>query len=478
MKVLLISPPSFNVIRGDSSDIFEEESGIYPPLGLMYIAAFLKENTKHSVEILDTQADGLTYPEIEAEIRRVSPDVIGITTLTFALLDVINIAKMVKTIDGNIHICLGGPHVYIYPYETIKFPFVDSLILGEGEIAFGELVNALERKTPLSEVKGVVSKDGSGPVNAGPREFNTNLDSLPFPDRGIIPYKKYNSVLAKDSLMTTMMTSRGCPFSCIYCHRPHMGKKYRTRSGINVVDEMEECVKMGIREFMIFDDIFTLQRDRVFEVCEEIIRRRLDISWDIRSRVNTVDYEMLKQLKKAGCKRISYGVEAGTEKVLKALKKGTTVEQSEKAIKMTRELGITTLADFMLGSPEEDREDIKKTIDFALKLKPDFAQFTITTPYPATELYRQGLESGVIKEDYWKKFAENPDENFETPVWEEILPKEELMGLLNTAYGSFYLRPGYIMRNILKVRSFGEFRRKARAGLKVFRLGRQICTKM
>ncbi|KAF0123192.1 MAG: methyltransferase [bacterium] len=470
MKVLLISPPSFNAIRGDSSDIFEEESGIYPPLGLMYIAAYLKTHTDHSVEILDTQANGFTYTEIEKEIRRTSPDIVGITTLTFTLIDVINIAKMVRRIDDNIHICLGGPHVYIYPDETILFTFVDSIVLGEGEVAFAELVNALEKNTPLGEVKGITFKNGDETINTGLREFNVNLDSLPFPDRGIIPYKRYNSVLSKESLMTTMMTSRGCPFSCIYCHRPHMGKKYRARSAVNVVDEMEGCVKMGVREFMIFDDIFTLDRNRVFEVCKEIIDRRLNISWDIRSRVNTVDYEMLKQLKKAGCKRISYGIEAGTDKVLRALKKGTTLKQSEEAIKMTKNLGITTLADFMIGSPGEERGDILKTIDFALRLKPDFAQFTITTPYPATELYRFGLDNGLIKDDYWKRFAEDPDENFETPVWEETLPKEELMELLNTAYRRFYLRPGYIVRSTLKVRSFAELKRKAKAGFKVFKV--------
>ena len=470
MKVLLISPPAFKTIRGDSSDIFEEESGIYPPLGLMYIASYLKAHTDHSVEILDTQANGLTYSEIENEIRRISPDIVGITTLTFTLIDVINIAKMARRIDGNIHICLGGPHVYIYPDETIRFPFVDSLVLGEGEIAFAELADSLGENIPLNKVKGIVFKNGKEIVHTEPREFNTDLDSLPFPERGMTPYKSYSSVLSKESLMTTMMTSRGCPFSCIYCHRPHMGKKYRTRSAVNVVDEMEECANMGIREFMIFDDIFTLNRGRVFEVCKEIIDRRLDISWDIRSRVNTVDYEMLKQLKKAGCKRISYGIEAGTDKALKALKKGTTLKQSEEAIRMTKDLGITTLADFMLGSPQEEREDILKTIDFALRLKPDFAQFTITTPYPATELYRLGLESGLIKDDYWKGFAEEPDSGFETPAWEENLSREELFELLLLAYKRFYIRPGYIMKSLIKVRSFKELKKKMKAGLKVFKI--------
>lgn len=470
MRVLLIFPPRKKILQADMSDIFEEESGFYPPLGLLYIASYLKENSHHEVEILDTQVSNMDYNQIKEKIIAYSPQVVGITAMTFNLLDVIDTAQVVKEVDSRIHINLGGPHPYIFRKESINLKCVDSLTIGEGEITFTELVNALEKKEPLAKVKGLVYKENDNIIYNEERGFLENLDALPQPDRTLIPYKKYHSVLAKDRLITTMMTSRGCPFRCIYCHRPHMGKKFRARSASNIIEEMEKCLELGIREFIFFDDIFTLDKRRVFDICDEILNRKLKVKWSVRARVDTVDYDMLVKLKKAGCKRIQYGIEAGTSKILQVLKKGTTLKQAQKAIQIAKEIGITTLADFMLGSPKETKEDILQTINFALKLNPDYTQFSITTPYPATELYTMGLESGLITQDYWLEFAKKPTSDFKTPVWEENLKKEELAKLLNLAYKRFYTRPQYILKELFSLSSLGEFKRKAKAGLKVFSL--------
>lgn len=470
MRVLLIFPPRKKILQADMSDVFEEESGFYPPLGLLYIASYIKENSDNEVEILDTQVENLDYDQIKYKIRDYQPQVVGITTMTFNLLDVMDVVKAVKEVNRNIHVNLGGPHPYIFQEESINLKFVDSLTIGEGEITFNELVNSVEKKEPLDKVKGLVFKKNGNIIYNQPRELIEDLDSLPNPDRRLIPYKKYHSVLAKNRLITTMMTSRGCPFRCIYCHRPHMGKKFRARSAFNIVKEMKECMGLGIHEFIFFDDIFTLDRRRVFEVCDEILTHKLNVKWSVRARVDTVDYEMLAKLKEAGCNRIQYGIEAGTPKTLKILKKDTTIIQAQEAIRMSKEVGMTTLADFMLGSPNETKEDILQTINFALKLNPDYAQFSITTPYPATELYNMGFESGLFTHDYWKEFAKNPTHNFKTPVWEEKLKKEELVELLNLAYKKFYTRPNYILKQLLSLSSIGEFKRKAKAGLKVFSL--------
>jgi len=470
MRVLLIFAPRKKILQADMSDVFEEESGFYPPLGLLYLASYLKETSSHEVEILDTQVENMDYNQIKEEISAYSPQVVGITAMTFNLLDVLDVAKAVKEVDSGIHVNLGGPHPYIFREESINLKFVDSLTIGEGEITFTELVNSLEKKEPLSKVKGLVYKEGDKIIYNEERSFIEDLDSLPNPDRTLIPYQKYHSVLGKDRLITTMMTSRGCPFRCIYCHRPHMGKKFRARSAFNIVKEMKECMELGIREFIFFDDIFTFDKKRVFEVCDEILNRHLKVKWSIRARVDTVDYDMLVRLKEAGCHRIQYGIEAGTDKTLKILKKGITLQQAQKAIHLAREVGMTTLADFMLGSPNETKEDILQTIEFALNLNPDYAQFSITTPYPATELYTMGFKSGLITQDYWREFAANPTSDFKTPVWEENLKKEELVKLLNLAYKKFYTRPNYILKQMFSISSIGEFKRKAKAGLKVFSL--------
>jgi radical SAM superfamily enzyme YgiQ (UPF0313 family) len=354
----------------------------------------LEKYIQHKVEILDTQVEEIPYNRLKDIIDKKSPDLVGITAMTFTLIDVIKTAQIVKSIDRDIKVVLGGPHVHIYPNETIDIPDVDYLVLGEGEITFTELVENITDIDKLKEIKGLVFKDNGITVNTGIKPFIDNLDELPFPARHLTPYRKYSSLLAKRSPITTMFTSRGCPYRCTFCDRPHLGKAFRARSAKNVVDEMEECVNMGIYEFLIYDDTFTIHRQRVIDICDEIIKRKLYIGWDIRARVDSVNEEMLRKLKKAGCERIHYGVEAGTEKILKVLNKGITLEQAMRAFEMTKKAGISTLAYFMIGSPTENREDVLQTIEFAKRLSADFVHITILTPFPATAIYRKGLEKG------------------------------------------------------------------------------------
>jgi len=322
----------------------------------------------------------------------------------------------------------------------------------------------------LRKVPGLVFKEGKKIINTGARELIDDLDAFPFPSRHLTPYRKYYSLLAKRSPVTTMITSRGCPYRCLFCERPHLGGKFRARTAGNIVDEMENCVDMGIKEFFIYDDTFAIDRQRATDICDEILNRGLDIGWDIRTRVDSVDREFLGKLSEAGCERIHYGVESGNPEILKVLRKGITIEQVRKAFKLTKDARISTLAYFMIGSPREAEAQIIETIEFAKELEPDFVHFSITTPFPATPLYYMGLEEGRFKNDYWKEFAENPTVDFVPELWEETLSREELIKLLKYAYKNFHIRPKYVIKRILDVRSFEEFKRKARAGLKVFRI--------
>ena len=470
MKILLIYPPAENEILNSYPSIVDEEAGFYPPLGLMYVAAYAERNTEHKIEILDTVVEKMDYPTIEREIERRKPDIVGIQVMTFMLIDVILTAKIIKRVNKEIKIVLGGPHVNIYPDETISIPEIDYIVLGEGEVPFTELIQNIENAHKLKKIRGLVFKEGEKIVNTGSRELIENLDTIPFPARHLTPYKKYYSLLANRSPVTTMMTSRGCPYKCLFCDRPHLGKKFRARSAGNVVDEMEECVDMGIKEFFLYDDTFAVNRQRAFDICNEIMNRDLDIGWDIRTRVDNVNKELLEKLREAGCERIHYGIESSNPEILKVLRKGITIEQAKEAFKMTKEVGITTLAYFMLGSPRETKSQILETIKFAKKLNPNFVHFSITTPFPATPLYYMGLEEGQLKSDYWKEFAKSPTKDFVPKLWEENLSGEELVELINYAYKSFYLRPRYILKELLKVRSLEEFKRKAKAGLSVFRI--------
>jgi len=317
-------------------------------------------------------------------------------------------------------------------------------------------------KTP-----GLLFKDDGRVTHTGFRPLIENLDKLPFPARHLTPYKKYSSLLAKRNPVTTIFTSRGCPFKCSFCARPHLGKKFRVQSAQRVVDELEECTKMGIHEFLFYDDTFTVNKQRVMDICQEIVRRKLKIGWDIRTRVDTIDEEMVKQLKKAGCQGIHYGVEAGTEKVLKVLNKNITLKQAKEAFNFTRKHKVPILAYFMIGNPTETKEDIYETFRVARSLNPDYVHMTILTPFPGTEIYLEGLKKGIIKKDYWKEFARNPSPSFRAPHWGEVFTRDELRDLLVKGYKGFYMRLPYILKRIGTLKSFGELKRKAAAALKV-----------
>ncbi len=342
------------------------------------------------------------------------------------------------------------------------------MALGEGERVFLELVNNIDDKNKLAEVKWIVFKRNGKIINTGVQELIKDLDSLPYPARQLVPYQKYSSLMAKRSPITTTFTSRGCPYKCLFCDRPHLGKVFRERSAVNVVDEMQQCYDMGIKEFLVYDDTFTVNRQRVFDVCDEIIKRKLDIGLDIRARVDTVDKDMLKKLRQANCERIHYGVEAGANHILKVLSKGITIEAVKDVFKMTKDIGIATLAYFMIGSPTETAGDIKQTVKLAKSLKPDYVHITIFTPFPATDAYRMGLEQGIIKRDYWLEFAKNPQPDFNPPYWNENFTREQLQELLIKAYKEFYTRPSYIFKSLISLKSVAELKRKAKAGLKVF----------
>ena len=476
MKILLINPPRFNEVVADNPSFIEEERGYNPPLGLLYIASYFEKYSlnKNSIHILDAQVEELNYDEkFKNKIQEINPDIVGITTMTFTLIDVIKTIKLIKEIENNLNkkiiIILGGPHPSIFPDETINLPNVNYVVRGEGEIPFLKLIECIQNKNDLKTVKGILYKQGKDIINTGTEDFIEDLNSLPFPDRSLVPIEKYNSIFAGNRIVTTMFTSRGCPYKCLFCDRPHLGKRFRARSAKNVVTEMEECKKMGIDEILIYDDTFTVEKQRVLDICDEIIKRNLKIIWDIRARVNTIDEEIVKKLKQAGCARIHFGVEAGTEKILKILNKGITIEQIKTAFKLSKKYKIDTLAYFMIGSPSETKEDIKQSIKLAKKINPNFIHITILTPYPATELYRSALEKGIIKNDYWREFAKHPEMGVKTQYWEEIFSKQELFKLLKGFYRDFYGRPSYILKQILKVKSFKDFTQKARAGLKILR---------
>lgn len=467
MKIMLIAAPGKETIKSDLIHLIHEERGVNPPIGLLYVASSIKKNSNHNVRILDAAVDKLNINEIGAHIKEFAPNIIGMTVSTFSLLECIEIARLAKDIDPRMKIIVGGIHVYIYPCETIEIGCFDYGLLGEAEHSIIELLNKLETNQNPSCIKGLVYKENGNTKFTGQPELLTDLDSIPFPDRTLLPYKRYNSIIAKANPVTIMITSRGCPCKCVFCDRPHLGKSFRVRSAGNVVDEFDECYRLGIKEILVYDDTFTINKQRVIDICRNIIERNIKIHWGIRARVDTVDEEMLELLNKAHCVRINYGVESGDPEVLKGLKKGITLEQAEKAFALTKKHGMDALAYFMIGCPGDTKETIEATIRFAKKLEPTYCHFTILMPFPSTKVYTDALERGFITKDVWREFAKKPVHDFQIPIYGENFKRDELLALLGKCNRSFYFRPSYIVREIFKKRSFAQFYREGRVAMRL-----------
>jgi len=492
MKVVLVNPPAEQTLVGNNPEFLDEERGHNPPLGLLYIAAVLEQGSDHEVAVVDAQAEELAYDALTQRIAAEEPDVVGVTTMTFTLLDAMHTVQVARQAAPRARIVLGGPHVHLFPRETVALPGVDFAVRGEGEYSMLALCDRLDQPDRWGEVPGLTWKRGHSAFPTGEgsslpggraqekqnvpfSEIRENpvapliddLDALPHPARHLTDVSRYSSVLARRQPVTTMFTSRGCPYRCAFCDRPHLGKKFRARSAGSVVDEIQACVEMGIHEFLLYDDTFTVKRQRVLDVCAEIQRRGLDVGWDIRARVDTVDAEVLAALRAAGCERIHYGVEAGSDHFMKVIRKGITVEQARTAFRLTKKAGISTLAYFMIGIPGETEDDIYGTFRLARQLDPDFTHITILCPFPGTEIYRNALAEGVYGTDHWLEFARNPQPGFQPLYWTQQLSAEQLESLLVKAYKSFYTRPGYILKQLAKVRSWHELRAKLKAGLRV-----------
>ena len=241
-------------------------------------------------------------------------------------------------------------------------------------------------------------------------------------------------------------------------------------SADRTVAEMVKCYLMGIKEIFFYDDTFTVSKKRVLEICRLIKSSGVRMTWDVRSRVDTIDEEMIKTMKEAGCVRIHFGVESSQEHVLKALNKGITKTQVKNAFTWCRKHGVKSLAYFMIGNPGETENDIIATARFARELKPDYMQCTILTPFPATKLYSQAITSGLLKTDVWREYALNPKKDFQPPVWEENFTREELQENLRLFYKKFYLTPRFILGAVLEIRNLAQLTRYFKAGLSLLKM--------
>lgn len=357
----------------------------YPPLGLAYIGAVL-EGDKHITKIFDlTLERNRSFEGKMEEIIRFSPDIIGVSAMTHSYSNAIKTASYLKTMTGA-SIVFGGPHPTIMSEDVLKNIFIDFVIIGEGEDTFLKICQNFQKKE-FRGIDGLCYKENGKLIVQHKNNFIEDLDDIPFPARHLLKIDDYKLIDDHGNQMITIMSSRGCPYGCTYCYKGLFGRMYRQRSPENIIGEIKSCVKLGYKSFYFIDDLFTLNAKRVDSLTRAIKEEKLDIRWQCLARVNNATLQMFKQMKDVGCYKVHFGIESGNQNILNGVKKGITLEQVRNAVKYCKEAGIKTKGYFMIGIPGDTIETMQNTLDFAEELELNDAMFSITTPFPGTELW-------------------------------------------------------------------------------------------
>ncbi len=439
----------------------DENIGHIPPVSLVNVATIL-EGEGVEVEIIDQDAEGLSYRQVLSRLDRFSPDLVGFTLTTYNFRDVLPWIKSIKE-DTGLPTLVGGPHLHLYPHETLSHNCIDYAIIGEAEIPLPQFMKAFKGNRDFSGIKSVGYRDSSGKVHVeNTRQSIPDLNDLPLPALHLLKNHLYSNILTRKKNFTAMLSARGCPYRCTFCDQKV--PVFRRRSADNFVSEVvRNYEEFGIREFDVYDSTFTAHRKRVIEICDKLANTGLDIGWTIRTRVDSVNEKVIDALKRGGVHTILYGIESSNEDILKVMKKGIAKERIEKTLAYTKGAGIDTLGFFMFGFPGETRETIENTIEFALKQPLDYAQFSTLVPMPETEIYDYYRERGM--DDYWSFTTLNPESNRSIDLIEVELNREETEALSDRANRQFYVRPRIVWKQLILTRSLERFRRLTSATL-------------
>jgi anaerobic magnesium-protoporphyrin IX monomethyl ester cyclase len=435
LKVALISPPPA------SQWAFVDYQ--YPIIGLAYLAAVLEKNG-HQIRVIDCPPQHLTCMHIQQELTRFQPDIVGITSVTATFTSALKVAQTAKQACPKAFVVLGGPHVTIADDAfLLENPEVDAVVKGEGEQTIVELARYVSGLMSLNAVAGITFRSNGHLVHTTNRSCIQNLDELPFPAYHYFPLIKYR-IFKK--IGVPILTSRGCTSNCSFCLVPHIaGNNFRARSPASVADEMESVKSSYNVDFVTFnDEIFTYNKQRVLDICAEIKRRKIKLPWDCQTRVDLVSSDLLHRMKEANCQLINFGVESGSQRILDAMKKGTTVQQNAAAIRMAKEAGLSVTVSLALGYPGETEETIMQTIDFIKKTEPDDLYLFLATPFPSTELRDAVGDLGWKMSQDWNSYE------MQTASFKNIrMPFDTINKVREAFYNELY-SPAYILRHALK----------------------------
>ncbi len=454
-KILLINSPFFHVPgKFQSHAVYTE-----PPLGLAYIASYIRKYYPGdaNIRIIDGAVMELTKEEILDEIRKEKPDIVGATAVTLTSIFVKELFREVKKIFPECLTVAGGPHATALPFDLT--PEADMIVIGEGEETMVDILRWMDGVLAKKDIKGIAYlEEGKQTINEL-RPYIEDMDSIPFPARDLLPMERYTHQYMHKSTTkgySTILMTRGCPFSCRFCGvRKMWGSKARYRNVENILAELQEITsKYGISFIFFIDDTFTANRKRAEAICHGILKMGLNIKWACFSRIDAVEPEFLALLKKAGCVEIQVGVESGDQNILNEINKNINLDQVREAFAVIRSSGLQTKAFFMIGNPTETKATVKKTIDFAIELNPTYAFFSILIPFPGISIFDEFKEKGYIKTFDWSRYNWYGDPVFET----ESLSKKDIIALQREAELRFYLRPMKIGKYAMDAVISGQFK--------------------
>ncbi len=461
MKIALIYPRLYKYHESFGIGGYERIMLGYPPLSLAYVAAIIKK-AGHEVIIIDGNILDLDLNKIIKKIKDFSPDLLGfnVATSTFH-----NVAFWIRTIKKivNIPVIIGGALLDLYPWELMQHNEIDYAIIGNGMDSLPEFLKKFDNRSDLTNISGLCSRVGGRLIINKGKETGEDIDELPFPARELLPNYRYYSPFSVKKSFTALVTSRGCIFKCAYCCLP---AKLQLRQIADVIEEMAECYyRFNIRDIDFYDSIFTVDKKRTIELCQKMREKKLDFTWTIRTHVNYVDKELLKEMSASGCRMIMYGIESADQSILKNLKRpNISASQIKDTVGLTKKAGILSFGFFMLGAPGETHSTIDNTLRFSKKLGLDFVQFSKLTIIPGTQLYKDHLSN--YKEDYWRNFILNSNQKIPIVVKTQ-LSFDLLMRYVKKGNLSFYLNPLQIITIALKLKSFRQLINYIKSGVNI-----------
>jgi len=443
MKFSFVSP-------SPGPDVVGKIEAPWPPLGMLYCAAVLM-NGGVEVSVLDQAAKGFSSQQILRWVKKEDPDILGFSVLITSFSEALKLARQAKEENPNLIVAYGNYHATFNAERILKkYPFVDVIVRGEAEHTVLELANNVKKKRNLKEIAGLTFRNNGHVVSTPDAPLIGRIDALPIPSRDLTGAEYTSEIFGikvATRRFTSIVSSRGCPFRCSFCGcRKFARGVWRPRSVESLMQEFQLLYSKGFKQFLFVDDNFTLNLRRVVKLCRQLRKEKLDIEWFCDSRVDNCNYDTFREMVKAGCRLLYLGVESANQRILNYFNKGITPDQTRRAVKSARKAGMDiVVGSFIVGAPDETREEIHNTLRFAHELDIDVPQLNILNAFPGTDSWNDLVAKGFIDEEkYWEKGV------YVSQISPHAVPFEEVRQMTYEYFKTFYLRPKQLLSEILR----------------------------